>query len=261
MVFKKKTAHLENSVETEPVALEEAVVKEARRVPVTQVVEVVEDEVQSTETVSGNNEALPVEAEQAPRETIDQTDSTDEKRKELVDELFQKRIDTPVEVAPEISMHRSGKRSPIYMWAIGVLTMCVVIGLGLLVFSKNGIQLPTISAIPTPTPVPSKSVSPTPTLAPLNKEELTIQVLNGGGKAGAATKMKTLLVEKGYTVKDTGNADAYTYETTEIHVKPAKKDYLKSLEDDVKTEYTIGTTDALLEDTSEYDVKIIVGLE
>jgi hypothetical protein len=106
-------------------------------------------------------------------------------------------------------------------------------------------------------------VSPTPASASgeLKRSTITIQVLNGGGKAGAATKMKTFLEEKGYTVSDTGNAESYTYDKTQILVKSTKKAYIPLLERDLKDSYTLGTSAATLEASVSYDARVIVGKE
>ena len=208
MVVKKKEVAV-------PVSLEESVVKEERP-PVTQVVEVVAEEV------------------------VPEDQEADEKRKVLVDELFQKQ--EPV--------FANRKTHPLLLWAIGTIVVCLVVGGALLLVSgKKG------SSKPTPTP----QETPTPTSAEVSRGSLSIQVLNGGGVAGAATKMKKTLEDKGYTVADTGNAPSYTYDKTEILVKSAKKAYLPLLEEDLKDSYSLGTSAATLEDSVTFDAQIIVG--
>lgn len=73
--------------------------------------------------------------------------------------------------------------------------------------------------------------------------------------------MKKALEAKGYTVKDTGNTEEYTYDKTEIHVKVSKKDALSLAEADLKSTYSLGTSAADLEDSVAYDVRVIVGKE
>ena len=86
-------------------------------------------------------------------------------------------------------------------------------------------------------------------------------MLNGGGVAGTAGQMKTLLEEKGYTVSDVGNTEQYTYDETEIHVKADKEAYLALLTQDLSGEYTIGSSSAELDEDVSYDARIIVGKE
>ncbi len=188
------------------------------------------------------------------------TSETDEKRKEeVVGELFQPK---EAEVMPEISMHSQKSSRPIILWAIITLVAALVVGGGIFVM-KNGqtLHLPSIVAVPTPTPTktPTPTPSPTPTISDLKKDSLNIQVLNGGGTPGAATKMKQLLESKGYTVGATGNTDTYTYDQTIISVKSSKQAYLQLLESDLTSSYTLGTSSADLADDVSYDARVIVG--
>lgn len=57
----------------------------------------------------------------------------------------------------------------------------------------------------------------------LNKTKITIEVLNGNGKTGAAQEVKTLLEKEGFIVASTGNADNY-YNSTVIYYKTGKKE-------------------------------------
>ena len=165
------------------------------------------------------------------------------------------------EVTPEISMHTKRTTNPIMLWAIGVVVACLVAGGTLLVLSGKAGSLPSIVVIPTPTSTPTPKMTPTPTPNETTRESLSIQVLNGGGVAGAATKMKKALEDKGYLVTDTGNDGSYTYEKTEIIVKASKKAYIPLLEEDLKDSYTLGSSAASLEDTASYDARVIVGKE
>jgi len=62
-------------------------------------------------------------------------------------------------------------------------------------------------------------------------------------------------------VADTGNTDEYTYEKTEILVKPGKEAYIALLEEDLKDAYTLGSTSATLSSDGSYDAQVIVGKE
>lgn len=256
--MKKKTPVHSTVVEEAPSSLEDAVITEERKTPVTQVVEVIEDDASATEKVPDLIDQKMEETREEIQEAKEEQ-ASDEKRKELVDELFQKKSVSNTEVLPEISEHRSGRKNPILFWAIGIITACVVIGVAMVLFSGKKIGLPSIVVIPTPTPSPTIVVTPTPSPVEKKKDTFVIQVLNGGGVKGAATKMKTLLESKGYTVKDTGNTEEYSYEKTEIQVKSALQSYVPMIEADLKSTYTLGTSAATLEDSVVYDVRIIVG--
>ena len=120
-------------------------------------------------------------------------------------------------------------------------------------------KVPALFAKPTPTPTPAPTPSPSPAVP--SRGDLKVQVLNGGGTPGSAGKVRKFLEDKGYTVKDVGNAEEYTYQKTEIHVRPDKSAYLDLLKADVSKDYTIGTSSADLSPDSPYDAQVIVGKE
>ena len=250
-----------------------------RRVPITQVVEVVDDNSDSSsekEKVDNSPfiENSTQEEDQVTEEqkdivndqngTKESVDSDTELRnkKKMVDELFQPVSMKETPMAPEISVHTRTLSQPIYLWAIGVVACCIAIGAGLIIFTSRGtfksISLRSFISKSTPTPIPR---TPAPTPSELKRDAITIQVLNGGGKAGAASTMKKLLEEKGYAVSDTGNADSYTYDLTQVSVKAGKSAYIPILEKDLKSSYSLGTSSATLDDSLSYDVRIIVGKE
>lgn len=244
--------------------------EEQRRPPVTQVVEVVEeDDGQTVQTAvteptptSDMLEEMPAKEETKEEEVAGTAnESEDEKRRILVDELFEKKPPGPHTVVPEISVHRKPRIRPIIIWAIIVVVAALVVGGIIMVASGKAGSFPSLMATPTPAPTSSPSPTPTPDLSSLDRSTLAVQVLNGSGVAGSAGKMKDLLEEKGYTVENTGNADNYDYETTEILVKPESKAYLVLLEGDLQESYSLGTPTATLADDVPYDVRIVVGKE
>lgn len=189
------------------------------------------------------------------RETA--ADTAENKPKQVVEELFSK---PRTEGLMEISINRRKPgRSPM-LWAIVVIVAAVVIGLGLITFSSHKSGLKSITSAK---PSPTSAEIPTPTTATvaLARTDITVQVLNGGGKAGAATKMKTLLTDKGYQVKDVGNTPEYSYNETQILVKSDKAAALDLLKTDLSDGYTIGTAAATLSADSQYDAQVTVGKE
>jgi len=178
----------------------------------------------------------------------------EEKRKEVVEDLFKS---DEKHMMPGISVHTQNSSRSLYSWAFAVILIALVIGGVLYVVVKRPFSLPLLSAKPTPTPM----LTVTPTPQPVDRDMLTVQVLNGGGTPGAAGKMKTLLEEKGYKVSDVGNTDEYTYEKTEILVKQAKQAALTLLEQDLGEDYILGTVSATLSDDVIFDARVIVGKE
>lgn len=230
--------------------------EEEHRSPVTQVVEVVEDGIESVI----HSDILEDSSMEDP-----QTQTEDEKRRVLVDELFQKKTDEPQAevVTPEISVHRrpSSSRRSIMMWAIVIVVASLIAGGIILAVSGGSVVLPTLMSTPTPTVTSTPVPTPTPDVSALDRSTLAVQVLNGSGTPGVAGTMKEFLEEKGYTVKNTGNAQTYDYETTQIFVKAKSKAYLTLLEEDLKESYVLGSSSSTLEDDVTYDVRIIVGKE
>jgi hypothetical protein len=268
MVVKKKTGKLSSQYEATPQEpLEESATSvPERRTPITQVVEVVEEEKTdiAKEEIALQKPAdiLDVSQPEVKSERPPEVEPViAEDKKEMVDELFQKRSSYEPRVMPEISMHTKPSTKPVFIWAIIVIVACIVVGVSLFLLTGNRGVLPSIISVPTPTPTTTPAISPTPVTGGLLRDAVTIQVLNGGGKAGAASTMKTLLEEKGYTVSNTGNAESYTYDTTEILVKPSQSGYLQLLKADLQASYTLGTMAATLSDSASYDIRVIVGKE
>lgn len=185
--------------------------------------------------------------------------------KEVVSGLFHK-DDTAVVGYPDISVHKKSSFLPILLWIVVILAVVGGIMAALLYFKGNDsfsvdtIVSPSAGQSETPTPS-SATIEPTPTTSALKRSDLTIAVLNGSGKAGAATKMKELLEEKGYMVESTGNAKSFDYDETEIYVKSGKKAYLDLLKEDLKDSYTIGSVSSNLDEDSSASARIIIGKE
>lgn len=180
------------------------------------------------------------------------------KQKQVVEELFSKREAGSL---TEISVSGKRKRPRVFLWAAVVVVAALTTGVGLILFSgKQPANLAVFPAKATPTPTPAPTAAPTP-VPDLKREDITVQVLNGGGVAGAAGKMKTFLTDKGYQVTDLGNTDEYSYKDTEILVKPSKSQALSLLQSDLKSDYTLGTASATLPDDVSYDARVIVGSE
>jgi hypothetical protein len=116
-------------------------------------------------------------------------------------------------------------------------------------------------AKPTATPTPEPTRPPTPTLTPtpeVDRAEVRVKVLNGGGVAGKATEVRTILREAGYSEILTGNADNFEYETTEIRTKAERKELFGLLKEDLSENVTAIAGDELEEDEAA-DVIVVIG--
>ncbi|MBI2443299.1 MAG: LytR C-terminal domain-containing protein [Candidatus Levybacteria bacterium] len=140
---------------------------------------------------------------------------------------------------------------------------------------------PTAIIQPSDTPMPSEEPSPTakkeasptkanPTAAEkqttssvdsatgLDRAGLTVDILNGSGVSGAASKMSSFLKDLGYSIGSTGNADNFDYTNVTIQVKSGMSKYLPLLKKDIGSSYTVGDTNTALASGSA-DAVIIIG--
>ena len=86
-----------------------------------------------------------------------------------------------------------------------------------------------------------------------------IRVLNGSGTTGEASKVKSLLEEEKFIVKDIDNAESSDYEKTIIRAKKdVPKEYLNKLNKLLGKTYVLDTEEELREST-DVDVIIIIG--
>ena len=132
---------------------------------------------------------------------------------------------------------------------------------------------PTEYQFPTDTPTPSlapeaekptiapttKSVNPVDALTGLDRSTLSVEVQNGSGVTGAASKGSDILKSFGYKVSGIGNADNENYENVTIQVKSTKINFLALLKKDLGFSYTIGSSSADLASSSTADALVIIG--
>lgn len=217
---------------------------------VTQVVEEVTDEKPAEVVAEIKEEAQKIEdAAEKLEEVLPEDAST------VVSELYKPK--SPL-ISPEYVVESGSSMKPLLIWSLVVIGIALLTGGILLVVVKGFQGLPIVAAKPTPTPMPT--VTPTPTPAPsVNRADITVQILNGGGVAGSGSKMKAFLEEKGYTVSEVKNAEEFTFEETEVHVKADKSSYADLLKKDLVDTYTLGTSTAVLPADSPFDAQVIVG--
>lgn len=274
---KKKRASLKldsTGVVQEVTAAEETPIEE-KETPVRQVVEVIEEESvvpEAIETIKKDAEEI-AEAVEEIEEKVQEENTEPEVHEPVsapihheesidpakagVESLF---VKSEPGINPEITV--VGKKStPLGVWVGAMLGVALAIGVSLILLVRGPSTLSFMApAKPTPTPMPT--AVPTPSVAALNKSDIKVRVVNGGGTPGAGSKMKTFLEGKGYTVASVGNADEYTFTETVITAKADKTAYVTLLMDDLKSEYSLGTsTGSAVEADAAYDVLVTVGKE
>ncbi|OGK09434.1 hypothetical protein A2767_05305 [Candidatus Roizmanbacteria bacterium RIFCSPHIGHO2_01_FULL_35_10] len=159
---------------------------------------------------------------------------------------------------PPFQEHNS-KRKILWIGLAGFILALVLAG-GWFYFSnisKKAAKKSEIVILVTPTASP---ISPTKTASDEVKlDKYPIQVLNGSGVAGEASKMQKILEEEGFEVSDTGNADKFDYTDTVIQAKKGvEKSFLDKLKVLLSKTYSVGK-DKVLDASDSSEVIVIVG--
>lgn len=111
----------------------------------------------------------------------------------------------------------------------------------------------------TPTPTPKPTINPVDKTTGLDRSGLNVEVQNGSGVVGVASKMADFLKTFGYHIVATGNADNYNYENVTVSVKSASSKYLNLLKTDIAGQYTVGSASAELSASASADAVVIIG--
>ena len=167
---------------------------------------------------------------------------------------------SPADLIPDSSVEntfwhtKSGK-----IWtAVFSIFIAFAIVSGLLIYIEGASKSNQQGIIPTPTPIIAQEQSLTPT-PEIDVSKYKIEVLNGSGISGEASKAKQLLEEEKFTVSSIGNADTVNYQKTIIQVKKTvSKEFLDKLKGFIDKSYVLNDTEEL-DESGEPDVIIIVG--
>lgn len=112
----------------------------------------------------------------------------------------------------------------------------------------------------TPSSEPTITVEPTKVTV-VNLAEYRIEVLNGSGITGAASKLRDVLTTDGFKVLSAGNADKSDYTDTIISAKKnVNSAYLEKLKENLNKTYTsVIDSKTSVPESSEADVIITIG--
>ncbi len=169
---------------------------------------------------------------------------------------------SPIAGTPIYQESSQGKNAK-WLWLliiliiIGGLIFAFIKGIGPFAQLRGSKQ----EASPTPTPESSFVSSPTPEAtsgANIDKASAKIRILNGSGKAGAASSVKDFLEGKGYKVTVVGNASKYDFEKTVLRFKSAFKSFESTLSSDMSSKYSVETGDPL-EASDSADIEVTLG--
>lgn len=143
-----------------------------------------------------------------------------------------------------------------YMWPIlliFIIAILLLVGVFLYkneINTNDKINVVTLSPSPTIVPEPTKTID-------LAKYE--IEILNGGGVSGEASRQKTNLAAEGFKISSIGNADNSDYIDTIIKAKKeVDKDFIVKLKSVLSNSFAVGEAESLSEDAS-VPIVIILG--
>lgn len=186
----------------------------------------------------------------------------DEKlRMEKVEELLKASEEAGVniqELVPHPKAEKSGSRRPenkfgpaavisnghlkLYL-IIGCILAAMVAGGGIVLsqkaFREQREQLVSPAAA-IPTPVAAPTATPTPIV---NRSDLTIRVLNGSGKRGAAGELAKYVEGLGYSVSLTGNTNVQT--GSKLRLKSGSEIYREILTEDLESKLDLASGSGL----------------
>lgn len=166
--------------------------------------------------------------------------------------------------SPEIETEDDGeKKSKVKILLIIVFIAAVLgaIGGGIYYYRSTVTQAPDGETTTEPTSAPVTS-TPTPAVEDeeLDLSEYSVSVLNGSGVPGEAGNAEELLTDGGFSEFETGNADSYDFEQTEVSLK---KDtpvaVYNAIEEALSDTYDVSKSDTSLSEDSSFDVIVIVG--
>ncbi len=146
--------------------------------------------------------------------------------------------------------------------------LVALIGGGIVVYQKalQKLETTTKTATNKQLPLASTNTEVTPTVIVtdsdgLRREEVRLKILNGAGVAGTAGQAKDFLADLGYKQIETGNADNFTYQQTEIFVSSDNEELFELLKNDLSSVYSVDEEMKQLEEDEieSLDGLIIVG--
>ncbi|KKQ51851.1 hypothetical protein A2865_04485 [Candidatus Woesebacteria bacterium RIFCSPHIGHO2_01_FULL_39_17] len=183
-----------------------------------------------------------------------------EKATETVSEAKTQEVSDEEEIKPE----KKGVLTLRMSFTTLILLILFVVGLIVLakmfLFKKPN-ESTEVSSDVTLSPSPVSTETPEPTEeVEVGTSEYKVQVQNGSGVIGEADVVAEILTSEGFKNIETGNADSYTYQKTEIRVKKDTPDEVfETINKALNSDYEVILSDERLADTLPFDAIIIIG--
>lgn len=157
---------------------------------------------------------------------------------------------------------QKGSKMKFVLIFLVVVAILAAVGGGIYYYTQNVSEDSSQQSLSGPSPQPqvvSPTATPTPTSEPVDYSKLSLEILNGSGTAGEAGKVEDLVSDLDFDTVDTGNADSYDYEKTEVSLKESvSQTAYNEIKELLSKDYTVVAGETLSDDY-EYDVQIVVG--
>lgn len=147
---------------------------------------------------------------------------------------------------------------------VAVITALVVAALagGIYVYLNGISNLSKPTPAPSAAPVIETTPTPTPTASAAAEVKLStykVQILNGSGKIGEASKAKALLEKEGFKISNTANAATFDFTDSIIEAKETVgESAITTAEDALSKTYSVKAGDTLPA-SSTYDIIVTIG--
>lgn len=157
---------------------------------------------------------------------------------------------------PQPKKEKKGGKGTLIFIALAILAL-VLVGAWLIFGRGESEEIVEQEVTPTVSEETS-SPTPIPTQVEIDRDEVSIQILNGTGIGGAAGDLQDEMKDLGYSDIEVGNASSQDYETTSvIFSSDLSKEVVDEITDKLKSIYK--DVDSETGETDEYDVEIITG--
>ena len=213
----------------------------------------VDDEAETTSEVSKTEEET-IETPELKQDTktVESAASSDEAKKWLKS------------ATPELETEAAGDKGSKAKIFIVIIAIAVILGIiaGGFYYYRSKVSSPQEPTKPSTTT--ETVVTPQPTEEPVTEEiefsEFSVSILNGSGVPGEAGNAESLMSDLEFSSVDTGNAESYDYENTEVSLKDGLPEgiYTK-IEEALTGEYNVTLSETTLDEDSSFDIIIIVG--
>lgn len=151
----------------------------------------------------------------------------------------------------DLQDHQRTSWTPILKTLAIIIAIILVATGAWLLFGSTLTPQPTSMQNPTPSPTPTPAV-PSP-----NNQEYKIQIQNGSGVVGVASKLSARLEAEGFLVGDVSNADNYNYPNAVLRTTPNLPTSIKQKIQSILVDQA--WEEEKLPESSPYDIVIIIG--